>query len=487
MKCPKCGNNVADGSAFCNHCGNKLSAEILCPACNQSIPANSEFCPSCGKKVNTPAASDGRPTAQRQHEEWKRRNTRNNDEIVAVDPADNGKSNFNRNLIIGIAAIVAVIGLLMAMRGCNSNESKEEKNVPEETSTVQMTPDGRDPVAVFNEELARNNFMGDEAKTAMAIAVPEHDGKPATILGVTFLSNPSTRSFYKIYQLTYEGTTWKTEMMHQQFVNGRSLDFSNTSLMVEDNVVPRAVTINNNGKDYFYFAYVNMPSGYHVGGSGRVTLALYDLTEKKLTTLDYDGIIKVGQDGRQYIDGRPLNSVSSIEAKFLVEEAKKLKVIGNPEAQDKQEEEKAEEKVEQPKDPNAAVAEDAGKQWNEDNKDAVAGAKEGEEAAVQRKSYDKPIFKMENKYKSINNADYTIFSDKDGAVFGFDKATRKYFVIYNPGGPSTPTDISFAGDNVVHMRTANGTLKYTLKSNKIKGDDGKDDANKAKETTPEAK
>ena len=56
MKCPKCGNNVPDGSAFCNQCGTPLNSDIQCPSCNSSIPANSVFCPCCGKMVRNDMA-----------------------------------------------------------------------------------------------------------------------------------------------------------------------------------------------------------------------------------------------------------------------------------------------------------------------------------------------------------------------------------------------------------------------------------------------
>ena len=86
------------------------------------------------------------------------------------------------------------------------------------------------------------------------------------------------------------------------------------------------------------------------GGSiGRVSLCLWNVDEKKLTTLDYQGPMKTLDDGRQYVYGKPLQSVSSAETRFLQNEARNVKLIhflteeelkAEQEAKEKEEEEK---------------------------------------------------------------------------------------------------------------------------------------------------
>lgn len=49
--CPGCGQQVAPGSRFCNHCGAKLETKAFCPACGAEIAAGSAFCSSCGNKL----------------------------------------------------------------------------------------------------------------------------------------------------------------------------------------------------------------------------------------------------------------------------------------------------------------------------------------------------------------------------------------------------------------------------------------------------
>lgn len=66
MKCPKCGNEVADGKKFCGQCGSPLvlagslsanndsnSTGAVCPKCGAALTPGKKFCGKCG----TPVAS----------------------------------------------------------------------------------------------------------------------------------------------------------------------------------------------------------------------------------------------------------------------------------------------------------------------------------------------------------------------------------------------------------------------------------------------
>jgi len=46
-KCPKCGNSIPGGFAFCPDCGGEVTQS--CPSCRRSIEAGWSHCPSCGK------------------------------------------------------------------------------------------------------------------------------------------------------------------------------------------------------------------------------------------------------------------------------------------------------------------------------------------------------------------------------------------------------------------------------------------------------
>ena len=75
MKCPKCGNEVADGKKFCGQCGSPLGAPagtepgrstgsvessgLVCPKCGAALTPGKKFCGKCG----TPVVSTGSTTA----------------------------------------------------------------------------------------------------------------------------------------------------------------------------------------------------------------------------------------------------------------------------------------------------------------------------------------------------------------------------------------------------------------------------------------
>lgn len=54
--CKNCGNELAEGSLFCNKCGEKLELN-LCPSCGKELTEDSKFCIYCGAKVKTEEAA----------------------------------------------------------------------------------------------------------------------------------------------------------------------------------------------------------------------------------------------------------------------------------------------------------------------------------------------------------------------------------------------------------------------------------------------
>jgi membrane protease subunit (stomatin/prohibitin family) len=53
LACPKCHNEVAVDSRFCQNCGAQLVAQNRCPECQAELPAEAKFCSNCGHKLGT--------------------------------------------------------------------------------------------------------------------------------------------------------------------------------------------------------------------------------------------------------------------------------------------------------------------------------------------------------------------------------------------------------------------------------------------------
>ena len=415
-----------------------------------------------GRHQSHPSAADAWKDAgqQQTHNKPYYPDDDDDDENLSSEPA-----HFNRNVLIGAAAAVAIIAILLLLRTCGSGNN-DRHTVTGSDSTLLVADSDLDPMSIFTSELSRNNFTGDGATAAHARKVPGNGtDRPEVIIGVTAKNDTETRSFFKIYKLTQNGQVWMPELQHTQYLNGRTVNMDNSALIADIQDVPRAVRVND--KDYYYFAYLNMPSG---GGSmGRVSLCLWNVDDKKLTTLDYDGPIKSRDDGRQYVYGKPLQSVNSAETRFLQSEAKNIKIIYFPTEEELKAEQEAKEKEEEAK--RLADPDNVDERWNQDNQDNVEALKNGEEVTMKAASYDKPIFNMKEINKKIENEGYIVFSVKNGAVYGFNKNSRKYFSIFSPKSEDAqPSDIGFADskNNLMRMRTSEGRFSYDLVTGKTK-------------------
>ena len=486
MRCQHCGHEVPDGSVFCNHCGYRMSTETTCSYCHKPMPSTSVFCPHCGKAVDNAMnvasreaaperSSEPRPTtyneqrqaaqrqaAQRQANAWKQPEPVVDDEDDDEDEGYTGRSNFNRNLIIGIVAAVLLIALLSLLRHCNSQENDRDK--AQADSLALVADSSQEPMQILNAELSRNGMTDDKAYTACAVRFNSTDpDTPERIVGVTY-KDDTDRPFIKLYTLTRDGAQWKTVLGQTKYYDGRSIIMDNSSLIADAMNVPKAVTVD--GKQCLYFAFLNHLKGAGEGNNGRVTLALYDIDAKKLTTLTYDGQIRSRTDGRQYVYSRgPLENSSSSERAFLRQEAANIGAIrvATQEEIDAEEEAKAKEEEEKA----LAGEENADAKWDHDNAENMDKLKEGEEVKMKPTQYDKPIINMKEIKDKLENDRYLVFLDTKGSVVGFNKSSRKYFTIY-AGKNGSASGISFSGDNTVLIKTSGGSITYDLVHDRAK-------------------
>ena len=464
-----------------------MSKEVTCSYCHQPMPTTSVFCPHCGKAVDNAVniASQGAPAAtptkerqpgptyneqrqaaqraaQRSANAWQQPTPPTDDDDDDDDNDGGGRSNFNRNLIIGIIALAVLIGLLSMMKHCNSRENDRLEAHADSLSV--LAENSQDEVAVLTAELSRNNFTEDGATVGTAVKFSGTDpDTPDRIVGVTY-KNDADRPFIKLYKLTRDGGGWKTELAQTKYFDGRNISMDNSSLIADAMYIPRAVKID--GKDYLYFGFLNHLKGSGEGGNGRVTLALYDVDNKKLTTLSYDGKIRSRSDGRQYVYSRgPLESTSGSERSFLRQEVANIGAIhvATQEEIDAEEEAKAKEEEEKA----LAGEENADAKWDHDNAENMDKLKEGEEVKMKPTQYDKPIINMKEIKEKLENDRYLVFLDTKGSVVGFNKSTRKYFTVY-AGKNGAATGISLNGDNNVVIKTPNGSITYDLVHDKAK-------------------
>ena len=460
-----------------------MSNEVTCSYCHQPMPSTSVFCPHCGKAVDNavkvasrePVApaptmaqrpettyNEQKRAAQRQANAWQQPEPPRNDDDDDDEDDGGGRSNFNRNLIIGAVLAILAIALLSLLRHCNSQENDR---LEARADSAAIIADGsQDPMAVLTAELSRNNLTEDKAYTGCAVRFGSTDpDTPERIVGVTY-KDDTDRPFIKLYNLTRDGAQWKTEIGQTKYFDGRSIIMDNSSLIADAMYVPRGVTVD--GKQCLYFAFLNHLKGAGEGNNGRVTLCLYDIDNKKLTTLTYDGQIRSRTDGRQYVYCRgPLESTNSSERAFLRQEAANIGAIrvATQDEIDAEEEAKAKEEEEKA----LAGEENADAKWDHDNAENMGKLKEGEEVKMKPTQYDKPIINMKEIKDKLENDRYLVFLDTKGSVVGFNKSTRKYFTIY-AGKNGAASGISFNGDNNVLIKTGSGSISYDLVHDKAK-------------------
>ena len=480
MRCQHCGHEVPEGSVFCNRCGYRMSIDTVCPYCGQQIPANSVFCPSCGKAVENAASKaaasissttttnqpqpqttyNEQRAAQRQANAWQQ--PQPVEEEDDDDDDDNRRSHYNRNLIIGIIAAALLIGLLSMLRHCNSQEN--DRLAERADSAALIADSSQDAIQILSAELSRNNMTDDKAYTGCAVKFASTDpDTPERVVGVTY-KDDTDRPFIKVYNLTRDGAQWKTELGQTKYFDGRSIIMDNSSLIADAMNVPRAVNVD--GKQCLYFAFLNHLKGAGEGNNGRVTLCLYDVDAKKLTTLTYDGQIRSRTDGRQYVYSRgPLESTSGSERRFLQQEAASIGAIRLATQEEIDAEEEAKAKEEEAK--ALEGEENADAKWDHDNAENMDKLKEGEEVKMKSTQYDKPIINMKEIKDKLENDRYLVFLDTKGSVVGFNKNSRKYFTIY-AGKNGAASGISFNGDNSVLIKTAGGSITYDLVHDKAK-------------------
>ncbi len=491
IKCPNCGHQCPEGSRFCNHCGAPLtpiSNEVECPACHSMIPDDSIFCPVCRnmmKKSSQPQAEEvsvqeSASQARRQPIEFDTRETAprraaapasNSTPAPSPQPTGGGSgSNWKQYLILG--GILAFLALFVWVR-CFRN-SKPDRT-PEATN-VENTVNMNNSTDIFNRALEENALKGDGDKIAYALRLMNSDGQPGDkIMGVTYL-NDENNSFYRIYTLTKNGSRWEIQRNKQEYINGRKLVFDPAEMRSDE--VPSQKNIN--GKEYFCYAFLNLPQS--MNGNGTVTIALVDVETGNIASkVNYDGEIVITSDGQRQIIGRHTNATNGILDSRIKEYAQGIGYLHIPTKEELDAEKEAAEEEAAKKALEGSA--NADRKWLHDNAGALEALESGEEVHTAVTSYDKsdPLFKSEDFQSKINSPGYVVFLCKNGVVYAFNKATDSNFVVY--AGSSKATQIGFENSEkgILNIRTASGRLQYDLVNHTLKKRSGDGSTNKPAE------
>lgn len=485
ITCPNCGHQCPEGSHFCNQCGAPIAMtdEVECPACHSMIPADSIFCPVCRNMMKKPAQQQPvqqEETVVKPVDQPKRRPIEFGAREAAAGPAvgatqkatptptpntsspttdqtTGGGSNWKQYLILG--AILAFLALFVWVR-CFRNSKPDRQ--PEATNT-ENTASVNNSTDIFNRALEEYALKGDGDKIAYALRLMNSEGQPSDkIMGVTYLSDENN-SFYRIYTLTKNGSRWEIERNKQEYINGRKLIFDPAEMRSDE--VPTQKNIN--GKEYFCYAFLNMPQS--MNGNGIVTIGLVDVETGNIASkVNYEGEIVVTSDGQRQIIGRHTNATNGILDSRIKEYAQGIGYLHIPTKEELDAEKEAAEEEAAKKELEGPA--NADRRWLHDNAGALEALESGEEVHTAVTSYDKstPLFKSEDFQSKINSPGYVVFLGKNGVVYAFNKSTDANFVVY--AGSSKATQIGFENSEkgILNIRTTNGRLQYDLVNHTIK-------------------
>ncbi len=474
--CEQCGNELPAGARFCAQCGTAVPVVSRCPHCNSETPAAGKFCIACGHPLAAAPASPVVPAApapeqprtdsqgwdfNREEEEAEAEKARRAAEAEAqarlqaaqaeaqarqqaaqaqqagyssayYDEPEKKRRN-NGPLIAAIitALILAVAGFFFFNGRSNAQAS--------DVDTIEVPISTDEAAEILRATLNKENRLGDLASVAFAIEVNANKAGEKQIAGVTYYSSLSNRSFYKVYTITRDSLTenWRITYELNRTVDKYLLNFKADEVVGEGNEMPQHVTTIGD-KDYMFFAFGALPQ---TGSQqGKVVMCLYEAQTSDFITVAYEGDM-VERDGRKLVYGKAENVRRSAETEFLVAQAETAALIYHP----------TEEELELEK------AENANRRWWRDNADNVVKLIAGEgDVKLTVTVYDKPIFSIGDTEDGsrIENDNLIVVADDKGAVYGFSKTKRRYFVVYAPKQESGRSSVQFTADGALAVKAS---------------------------------
>lgn len=442
--CEHCGNEVPADSRFCNHCGSPMPQPAVCPYCGEPIPANSRFCPLCGRQLAAQQAAAPAASVRNDSQGWDFNKEEEEQQRASAQatPAPSSRSAAydyepepkRRSRGPLVAAIITA--LILIVLGFFFFQGRSEANKTE-VDTVEVPISADEAREILRNTLNSENRLGDLANVAFALEVNPSKTGERQIAGVTYYSSTTNRSFFKVYTITRDSltATWRVTYELNRTVDKHWLTFKPEEVMGEAHPMPLHLT-DIKGKDYLFFAYGALPQAGET--EGEVVMCLYEAQTSDFIAVPFKGEI-VQRDGKQLVYGKADNIRRSAETEYLVNQSQAAALIYHP----------------TPEELELEKAENAARRWAVENADNVTALREGgTDVRMSISVYDKPIFSMSDTESGarIENENLIIVADDKGAVYGFSKTKRCYFVVYAPSQQgASRSAVHFTDDGMVYV------------------------------------
>ena len=451
-KCSNCGNEIPVNSKFCNHCGAQIAQSITCPACGHSAPVGSKFCPECGEPFVIPTPKITFPPTDAPSNDslgWDFNDDEAENaapapalpEIVTPTPQDDADTQIDepapkhrRSYGHIWAAVFTIIILAVAayIYLAATDTIRSRHAVTEIEEELAIAPDEAAQIL--------RNTLGSESLNDVAFA-RQVDPSPEglyQIAGLTCFTTPSGNSQLTAYTLERDSVEhkWAVSRHATRKAQHYILCTDYSVIFGKDKSAPVRVT-SIPGKDYLFFAYALLPKNN--GSDASVILALYNVNTADIISIDFAGKA-IDRDGKTVVMCQPINQRHSPEAELLMQIAQDAELIYQP-----SEAEMAEQ--------NAA---DAINLWLQRNRQTIEAVSNGSiEVRLNIDTYDTPLFASgaDSDFLRIENAKMIVVANNRGAVLGYSKTKKRYFVIYAPRSEQARASVRFADNETVIVET----------------------------------
>ena len=462
-KCSNCGNEIPVGSKFCNHCGAQIAQSISCPNCGYSAPVGSKFCPECGEpfvipspKITFPA--DDEPNRDSLGWDFNDDEAENASPQPALpeivpdstpsadadtdEPAPKPRRSYGHIWAFVLTVIILAVAAYIYLAA--SDTIRSQHAVTEIEEELVISPD--EAVKIMQ------TALGSESLNDVVFA-RQVDPSPEglyQIAGLTCFTTPTGNSQLTAYTLERDSVEHKWTVSRHA-----SRKAQNYILCTDYNIIfgkgksaPVRVT-SIPDKDYIFFAYALLPK--QGDNDASVILALYNVNTSDIIGIDYAGKA-LNRDGKTVVMCRPIDQRHSPEAELLMELAQNAEIIYLA-----SEAELAEQ--------NAADAIALWLQRNRQNIEAVASG--STDVHLNIDTYDTPLFSNDanSDHLRIDNDKMVVVANNQGAVLGYSKTKKRYFVIYAPASAQPRASVRFADNETVIVETEK--LKFSFNPHNV--------------------